>query len=396
MRTLKVYEIYPYAIEIKAKVLDVFESNGKPCAVLSETILFPEGGGQPGDRGTIGEADVLDVIQANDEILHILDRKIELGKTSVILDWGRRYDNMQQHTGQHLLTAVAQDRFRWATTAFHLGPDLCDIELDTPQISPSMRLELEEAVIEEIIANKKVITTSVSLEEYGNMKVRSRGLPDGHSGSVRLVEIEGLDINTCGGTHLASTSELESIKLLDTESIRGGTRLFFIFGKRVRSRLEAHEKRLQQLRTFLGRPDDGLVDAVEQRISHEKELERSLRHADDELATVYAKLLKDKQSVLLSEHFENKDSTFLQKLARQILESTNDRLLFITAEKDGNYFFNLCATPISQADIPKLGREVATLLNGRGGGSGKQFQGKFTEISKLEEAREMIMHQIIF
>ncbi|MCL1908510.1 MAG: DHHA1 domain-containing protein [Holophagaceae bacterium] len=386
------FETDSYSRELGAEVVKVLELDGKPCVVLSDTILFPEGGGQPGDRGTVGNANVLDVKVVQGEIVHILDRPLGQGSVTVRLDWERRFDNMQQHTGQHLLTAVAQDKFGWATTAFHLGPELCDIELDASKISQSNRQELEEAVIKEIIASRKVGIAWVSLEEYGSMKVRSRGLPDGHCGDVRLVEIEGLDVNTCGGTHLASTSELECIKLIDVEPIRGGTRLFFVFGKRLRARLGGHEERNRQLRTILGRPDDGLVEAVELRMAHEKELERTLRHTEDDLATASAKSLLAEPGFLLTNHFENKDAGFLQKLVRSILEADPSRLVFVTSEKSNNAFFSLAAGADCQADVPKLGRELAAILNGKGGGSGRQFQGKFTETTKLKEARAML-HQ---
>jgi alanyl-tRNA synthetase len=294
---------------------------------------------------------------------------------------------MQQHTGQHLLTAVAQDRFGWATAAFHLGPELCDIELNSPQITPQQRHGLEEAVMDEIVAARSVTVSWVTQEEYKALNVRSRGLPEGHLGDVRLVEIEGLDVNTCGGTHLASTSELGCVKLIGAEPAPGGTRLFFVFGKRVLDRLEAHEQRSHALRTLLGRPDDGLVAAVEQRLSFQKDLERSLRNADDELAALHAKSLAAEAGVLLARHFEDKDAAFLQKVIRPLLDADAGRTVFLTAEKDGGAFFALVAGSDCGADVPKLGREVAAILNGKGGGSGRQFQGKFTDLGRLGDAR---------
>ncbi|MDR2697381.1 MAG: hypothetical protein LBB40_02775 [Holophagales bacterium] len=394
MRERKTFETDAYARELKTNILKVFENKGYYCVVLEDSILFPEGGGQPGDRGRIGSANVLDVIHGHSgdtrEDIHIVDSLLEPGPTEVHLDWKRRFDHMQQHTGQHLLTAVARGRFGWATTAFHLGPDLCDIELDAPQITRGQRHELEEAVIGEIIAARSVSAFWVTQEEYKTRDVRSRGLPDGHQGDVRLVEIQGLDINTCGGTHMSSTSELECLKLLSAEPIRGGTRLFFIFGKRLRDRMEAHEQRGHQLRTILGRPDDALAAAIEQRIAHEKELERSLRHTEDELADLYAKFMAAEPGTLLVRHFENKDAGFLQKIVRLLLELDNNRAIFVTAEKDGNAFFSLAAGSACEADIPKLGREAAAVLNGKGGGSGRQFQGKFGDLSKLREAAAIL------
>jgi len=386
----KRYETDAYARTLDTVVVRAFEDSGRHCVVLEDSILYPEGGGQPSDRGRIGSANVLDIAKGRDGDKHIVDRALEPGPVSVALDWVRRFDHMQQHTGQHLLTAVAHGSFGWATTAFHLGPELCDIELDAPQITPQQRHDLEEAVMGEIMAARSVTASWVSLEEYKTLNVRSRGLPDGHQGDVRLIEIKDMDVNTCGGTHLASTSELECVKLIGAEPAPGGSRLIFVFGKRVRARLDAHEQRNHALRTILGRPDEGLVAAVEKHISLEKELERSLRSADEELAALYAKTFTAENKTFLTHHFENKDATFLQKVVRQLLDAASDRLVFLTAEKDGGAFFSLAAGNTCGADVPRLGREVAAILNGKGGGSGRQFQGKFTDLGKLAEARAIL------
>jgi Ser-tRNA(Ala) deacylase AlaX len=387
MGARKTYETDSYAKTLDTNVLKAFEDKGRCCVVLGDTILYPEGGGQPSDRGRVGRANVLDVVHLGIEVIHIVDCALELGPATVQLDWPRRFDHMQQHTGQHLLTAVAGGRFGWVTTAFHLGPELCDIELSAPKITHQQRQDLEDAVTGEIMTARSVTASWVSQEEYKALGVRSRGLPEGHRGDVRLVKIDGLDVNTCGGTHLASTSELGCAKMIGTEPAPGGTRLFFVFGKRVLGRLEAHEQRNHALRTLLGCPDDGLVAAVEQRLSLEKEMERTLRSADDELAAMYAKSLTAEAGVLLARHFENKDTAFLQKVIRPLLDVDAGRMLFLTAEKDGGAFFALAAGSDCDADVPKLGREIAAILGGKGGGSGGRFQGKFTDLGKLGDAR---------
>jgi len=124
---------------------------------------------------------------------------------------------MQQHTAQHLLTAVAADQFGWQTTAFHLGAHVSDIEVDVKSIGKSELRLLEETVAVEVRAARRISARRVSPDEYEQMEVRSRGLPPGHSGDVRLIEIEGIDLNTCGGTHCVSTAEIEAIALLGTE-----------------------------------------------------------------------------------------------------------------------------------------------------------------------------------
>jgi len=376
MSALPAYESDPYLRHLNAEILSTGEDQGRPFVVLSDTILYPEGGGQPADRGTLNGVAVLDVQKAKGEVRHFLASPVAPGKARLELDWARRFDHMQQHTGQHLLTALAQDRFGWATTAFHLGEDVCDIELAVPGLSPRQMEELEEAVITEISAARPLSARSVSAEEYGTLKVRSRGLPEGHRGDIRLVQIEGLDLNTCGGTHLRSTAELETMKLLGTESLRGGTRLFFVAGGRVRRRLASHEARNGKLRTLLGAPDADLPSVLETRLEQLKTAERRLRLAEDELAGLLVEALAARPGVLAEHHFEGKDAGFIQKAARSLVAAAPGKVAFFTAESAGVAFFVLAAGESMTMDVAALGREIAVLLEAKGGGSGKIFQGK--------------------
>ncbi|HKJ02531.1 MAG TPA: alanyl-tRNA editing protein, partial [Longimicrobiales bacterium] len=224
------FEREPRLRRLDTEVVSAGEDRGRPFVILADTILYPEGGGQPADGGTVGGVPVVDVRKTAGAIRHVLASPAPSGPVTVELDWTRRFDHMQQHTAQHLLTAVADQRFGWPTTAFHLGAHVSDIELGTPGIDAAELAELEEAVAAEIRAARPVTARRVSPEAYAALPVRSRGLPEGHTGDVRLVEIEGIDLNTCGGTHCASTAELEALKLLGTEPVRGGTRLFYAAG----------------------------------------------------------------------------------------------------------------------------------------------------------------------
>jgi len=197
-------------------------------AVLADTLFYPEGGGQPADHGRLGDAEVLDVQKRGEEIRHFLSHPVAEGSIQLELDWPRRWDHMQQHTGQHVLTAVALRDFGWRTTAFHLGTEWSDIELDVPNLDRDDLDRLEEAVAKEIRAARPVIYRTAEVGDFERLGVRSRLLPDGFEGAVRLVDIEGLDLNTCGGTHCRSTAEIGLLSLLGTEPMRGGTRVFFV------------------------------------------------------------------------------------------------------------------------------------------------------------------------
>jgi alanyl-tRNA synthetase len=281
---------------------------------------------------------------------------------------------------------VAQDRFQWATTAFHLGASVCDIELTAPSISLREMAQLEEAVAAEIRGHREVSARWVSPEAYGQEAVRSRGLPEGHVGAIRLVQIAGVDLNTCGGTHLRHTGELEALKLLGTESIRGGTRLFYVAGRRTRLRLGAHEQRNAALRALLGAPDEELVPALQVKLDQLLALERRSRRREEPLAEFQAAELAAQPGAFVEAHLEGRDMAFLQKLARGILAAAPAKAVFLTSEPGGQGLFLLSAGEASTLDVPAAGKAVATILGAKGGGAGTSFQGKAPSLAARTEA----------
>jgi alanyl-tRNA synthetase len=384
MRVVPAYERDPYLQELETEIVAVGVEDDRPYALLADTVLYPEGGGQPADRGSLGGVAVLDVQWRDGAIRHYLGKAVELAPTTVRLDWRRRFDHMQQHTGQHLLTAVAHDRFGWPTTAFHLGSSVCDIELDVAGLVPHQVETLEEAVAEEIRAARPVTARRVDPAALAAIEVRTRGLPPGHRGDVRLVEIVGVDLNTCGGTHVRSTAELEAIKLLGTEPMRGGTRLFYIAGNRVRSRLASHEARSARLRALLGTPDEEIVPAVEGRLERERALEKHGQAVDEELAAALAGALAARPDRVVAAHFETKDAGFLQRVARKL--SAPEKAALLTGGSAAQGFFVLVIGEGLAVDAQTAGREIAEVLGGRGGGSGRMFQGKAASLAGRDAA----------
>jgi alanyl-tRNA synthetase len=386
MHELPAYERDPYLKELRTGVLETGVEGGVPFAVLADTVLYPEGGGQPADRGRLGEVEVTDVQRREGTVRHILARPVEPGPVTVRLDWPRRFDHMQQHTGQHLLTAVAADRFGWPTRAFHLGDRLCDVELGVAALAAGDLEALEAAVAEKIRAALPVSTRRVTQAELATLGVRTRGLPAGHEGDVRLVEIAGTDLNTCGGTHVRSTSEIEVIKLLGAEPMRGGTRLTFVAGGRARERLGAHEARNARLRAALGAPDEELAAVAAAKLEQLQAAEKRARGLEEELAGALASALAANPDRVVSAHFEGKDAAFLQALARRLAEGAPTKAALLTAGDGARSFFAVAVGEEVHLDVQAAGREVAALLAGRGGGAGRVFQGKAGGFAEREGA----------
>ncbi len=386
MTVIPAYERDPYLRSLDAEVVEGGTEGNQPYVVLTDTILYPEGGGQPSDRGWIAGVPVEDVRTVQGEIRHYLAGPPPAGRVQVELDWTRRFDHMQQHSGQHLLTAVAQERFHWPTTAFHLGAQLADIELDAPTITPGQLVELEDAVAAEIRAARPVTARRVSPEAYTMLPARTRGLPEGHTGDIRLVEIAGVDLNTCGGTHVRSTAEIEAIKLLGIEAMHGGTRLSYVAGVRLRRLLAAHHDRTTKMRQLVGTSDDDLVAGMAGRLEQLKEAQRTIRSLEEELGLEAARALAASPERVASAHWDSHDLPFLQRVAKEFARLRPDRLVLLTAGDGEQGAFLLCAGESVTIDLPAAGRKVAEILSGRGGGAGRIFQGKAAALSRRADA----------
>ena len=239
-------------------------------------------------------------------------------------------------------------------------------------------------------AGRAIRARIVSKGEYEELAVRTRGLPDGHTGDIRLIEIEGIDLNTCGGTHLRSTAELGSLYLLGTERLRGGTRVFFVAGDRVRKRMADHEARTARLRRVLDASDETLVDEAERRETQFRSVSKKLKHSMNELAGFEAARLALDSRRLIVAHWEDRDMPFLQAVARDLLTHVPKTLALLTAGKDDDGVFLLTAGPDSGLDVSQVGPALAEMLGGRGGGRGTIFQGKACRLDRRKEALRLL------
>ena len=380
------YQRDAYLRELDTEVTATGEAGGRPWAATADTLFYPEGGGQPSDRGTMGGADVLEVHMAEGTVRHVLSSPLALGSVRQLLDWPRRFDHMQQHTAQHLLTAVALARFGWRTTAFHLGPVQSDIELDVAALRADDLRRLEDAINEHCREARTVSVRHAPRERMGELGVRSRLLPEGLEGELRLVEIEGLDLNTCGGTHLRSTAEIGAVALIGTEPMRGGTRLFFVAGDRVRRRLAGHETRNLELRGLLGSSDDELPQVVALRVEREKALARETRRLLEELAAATAQALAARGERVVAAHWPERDMAFLLALGKALIAARPDAVALLAAGPPSAGVFLLVAGDGSGIDLAAAGAAAAGILGGRGGGRAPFWQGKATALDRLDEA----------
>ncbi|XP_073181796.1 putative protein PTGES3L isoform X1 [Lepidochelys kempii] len=358
--------------------------------VLEDTILFPEGGGQPSDRGLIDDIPVLRVTRQGPAALHFVQSPLAPGSEVLLtVDWERRFDHMQQHSGQHLITALADQMFGFKTTSWELGHQRTVIELDTPSVTAEQVEALEKNVNEKIRARIPVVVREHSEDDPEIEMVRSRGLPDDHTGPVRIISIEGIDDNMCCGTHVSNLSDLQVIKLLGTEKgKKNKTNLVFLAGNRVLKSVERSHSIEKALTLLLKNGAEEHVEAVKRLQNSVKLLQKNNLNLLRDLAVLTAQNFKSNpgQGRVFVLHRKDGDSEFMNIIANEI--GTEDTLLFLTVgdEKAAGLF--LLAGPSEV--VEKLGPRVAELLEGKGAGKRDRFQGKATRMSRRAEVQALL------
>ncbi len=368
----------PGLARLATVVIESGALSGRPYVRLEETIFYPEGGGQPADRGTINGVRVLDVQSRGERILHFVEHPLAEGPARLEIDADLRFDRMQQHTAQHLLTAVLLDRHALPTTAFHLGERYTAIEVAGPVPSAERLQAIEDEVNREIRLDRKVAARWVHPDELGGLPVRSRGLPEDLTGDIRLVEIEGLDLNTCGGTHVARLGEIQMLRIVDAGPARGGARIEFLAGGRVLRELREAASIDALLKARIGTAREefaGVLDVWEQ---ERKRLERRVRDLERGLAERVAVEMATETGPLLSRFLGDAGPDFLRAVANAVVARRPDATVaLVGAPPDGrDACFLVQAGPSGPEDVAPRGRALAERLGAKGGGKGRTFQGR--------------------
>ncbi|MCB9742655.1 MAG: hypothetical protein H6741_11740 [Alphaproteobacteria bacterium] len=352
---------------------------GGALATLDDAVLYPEGGGQPADRGTLAGVAVLDVQKHEGALQVRLAAPVALGPAEVEVDWARRWDLTCQHSAQHLLTALAVTHLGRETLSFHLGAESCLIDLAGPPLSEAELIELSEKCRDAIQANLPLRLHVIQPGEAPPEGLRSRLLPEGLDGPLRLVEIEGLDLNTCGGTHVRATGQLGVVALTRAETYKGGTRLHYLAGDRVRQALEAASARERALSALLSCGPEAHEASVARVQDSAREAQRAERTLRGELAELLGARLAFEGGPLEALRRPEADLRFLQSLARAALERRPEQRLVLSGE--GVF---LVAGP--EDWVKQAGPLVAQALEGRGGGARGRYQGKAEHPERLEQA----------
>lgn len=353
---------------------------------LDRTAFYPTSGGQPYDTGMLVatarsgaclEVPITGVEEdAAGEVWHTTSKPLQEGTTVVgRVEAARRRDHMQQHSGQHLLSAVLDREFHARTISFHLGERESTIDLEGATLDANALDRAELLVNDAIREALPVSIRYASLEEAQALQAAGilRKLPP-RSGDIRIVEIAGLDVNACGGTHVQSTAELGPLLLRGTEMVRGTTRLSFICGHRATAAAGRDFRQLQLLAQLLTTAVDSIPASVERLKSEQKQQAKTVAALLQDLASLEAAALGKTETPVIHAVSGNRDTAYAKMLATSIVRDTPARAALITAAEADRTNMVLASKP-GLTDCGTLLRTTLAAHGGRGGGSGDMAQG---------------------
>jgi len=397
--TKKLFYEDAYQTSFESKVIkkDV-DKDGRYFVVLEQTAFYPTGGGQPHDIGLINGVRVCDVEEVDGELRHYLEEALtEMGDIHGEIDWDRRFDHMQQHAGQHLLTAVFEDHFGYKTLSFHLGKELSTIDLDTRSLASEEIWKAEAITNQFILDNRPIETKWIKNEEELATYTLRKELSV--TENIRLVIIPEIDYNGCGGTHPKSTSEIRLLKILHIEKQKKHVRVHFACGDRVLKHLHEKHNIIQKLTSQLSVPQEQLNEAADRLLENTKTLQVEIDELTSKLIQYEAKDLLSKAEPI-KEHFfiktifKNRPVHVLQNLAKElVINSTNLIVVFISEQPDK---IQIVCTRTEEIDVNlnQVLKEVLPSIHGKGGGRPSFVQGGGEKVITPEEVMKLLVRAL--
>ena len=366
METEKLYYEDPYMKEFTAKVLSCEAAKEGYAVTLDRTAFYPEGGGQPADHGTLGAAQVTDVHEREGAIVHTCTEKLTAGTTVTgKIDWARRFDHMQQHSGEHIVSGMLCSTFHCDNVGFHMGSDIVTIDYNA-DISWEEVLEIEHRANRYIWENHPISITYPSPEELKTIDYRSK--KELH-GVIRITSFPGADCCACCGTHVRCSGEVGLVKFLDCQKFRGGVRLQLLCGKRAMDYLAKSWEQNHLIARSLSVKDSDSYRAV-QRIQSELQEEKIRSDALEEESFLHkAEQYAGKGDVLLIEPSLRGDGA--RRLCDAVSETCGGRCAVFAGEP-GNYRY---AVIHHGEDLRGFIKDMNSALHGRGGGRDGFAQG---------------------
>ncbi len=403
MPTRRLYYDDPYLRDFACQVLRcesvMRNSHSAPLyeVVTDATAFYPNSGGQPSDRGTLAGADVVDVIERGKEIVHITSTAIGQGPASGRIDIERRFDHIQQHSGQHILSGAFASLFGLETVSFHLGDEYVTIDLNAPDISRDQLAAAERLACEVVFQNRPIRSTFWDRDAADSAidPSRLRKLPT-RTENIRLIDIDGFDLTPCGGTHARATGEVGMIKITRAERIRGITRVEFVCGRRALADYRWKNRTVHETAAMLSVHGRDLPESVGRLQTQVRDTGRRLEQAQKELHQYQAAAMYDEAQpagqsgirVVSWASNDGHDLGYLKMLAHKICEHPRAVALLGSSNGESAHVVFEKSHDVS-IDVSKILREVLPEVEGKGGGTRQIAQGGGRRPDKLPRAISM-------
>jgi alanyl-tRNA synthetase len=373
-----------YARTFDARVVSVRTTPEGVEVVLDRTLFYPTSGGQRHDTGTLGAGRVRDVRDQGDDVVHVLDVAPGGDRVAGAVDWDARFDHMQQHTGQHLLSAVIEEHTGAATVSFHMGPETSSIDLAAPVFGEDVRTRVEDLVNARVQENRPVHVQFPTDAELAALPLRK---DPAVTTNVRVISIDGIDHSPCGGTHLRATGEIGAIHLLGTERVRDATRLGFVCGRRALLRARRDRGIVSALAARFTTREDGVRDAVERLDADARAARRSEQTLSLELAQAdaHAALARgDGPVVIVGDGWSAERAG---EFARVVARDGGRRACVIVPSADAARGHVVLVTGADGAGDAL--RAIVAASGGKGGGTAEFARGATAPGASLEATRDV-------
>lgn len=385
MRTERLYNENPYLKEFEAEVIDVLPIDDKYGLVLDRTAFYPEGGGQPHDTGSLDEVSVLQVIEKGGELLHIVDRQPQSKTVKGLVDWSRRFDHMQQHTGQHILSACFEKLLNGSTDSFHLGKDIVSIEINIESFSEKDAENIESMANHIVFSNLPVTASIVTDEELQSIPLRKKPKV---TENIRIVEVKGIDYSPCGGTHVGATGEVGLIKIKSWEKCKGGIRFTFVCGYRALRDYSLQNLITSAIGEKLSVRDIDIVEAVGKLQTDYKNTQKQLSNATQELLQHEARAILEETNPrdgirIVSKVLEGRNLNDVKLLAQHLTQAPGTVALLACRNESAQVLFT--RSDDVNIDMNNLFKAVSPIIEGKGGGNARTAQGGGSRTEKLDD-----------
>jgi len=385
--TERLYYSDSHLIEFEARVVDITDRvSGWTTVVLDRTAFYPTGGGQPSDTGTLNGARVVECIDDGDKgVLHVV-QNFAPGRDETVrgrVDWSRRLDHMQQHTGQHILSQAFINLFDAPTRSFRVLESGCEIDVDLNNPTTEIIERAVELANNVIWEDRAITIRSVTANEAAELPLRKE---PSREGDLRLIEIDGFDLTPCGGTHAYRTGEVGMIAVRAWERAKGLTRIEFVAGMRALADYRKANKSAREVAALFSTGRDDVPQVAAQMVEEHKELNRRIRMLEETVAEAEAqKLLASADGGVVMQIFDGRSAESLKKLAQALIEHPGIVAL-LAARDNGTARLVFARSADAAGDMNVLMRAACALIDGRGGGKPELAQGGGKNVANLEAA----------